>query len=162
MSDDMEPTIDIRASLDWKNPYVTVDAHIPVYIEDNALNDVFTLMRQVREEFAPDFRAAIMDLDRKWPWTPQVVERIPLGVLCTILGDDAEDVTFPIKKIFSQGEEDEYDTRGKTCGDVMEGQPGLVSWVKESLLKRAEDKLDHVDKLGLAALIALTKDQADF
>ena len=153
---DVEPTVNIRVSLDGRSPFINVDARIPIYLEDDDLADVFTLMRRSREEFVPDFRAAVLDLDKKWAWTPAVVRKIPLGTLFKILGEDANEVPFPIQKVFSEGEDNEYDTRGKTCGQVWDENLNLCNWAMQMNLKKKESDLDHVDKLGLAALMALS------
>jgi hypothetical protein len=141
---------------------VQINGRLPYHAEEDVIQEVCALMRRLRDEFAPDVRAAHLRLDRDWIWTPKVVARMPLAWLTKLLGEDAARVSFPVQKVFRPGEDSEYDARGKTCGDVMEEQRELLDWAIELLLQKPEDELDHVDKLGLAAMSALVAPPEDF
>ena len=153
--DDITPTVEVRLSADGNRPFVQINARLPYHAEEQVIQETCVLMRRLRDEFAPDVRAAFLRLDKDWIWKPGIVERLPLAWLTKLLGDDPLQVSFPFQKVFRPGEESEYDARSKTCGEVMAEQRGLIDWGIEILLQKPEAELDHMDKLGLAAMLAL-------
>lgn len=131
--------------LDGDRPYGRGGIRLSPGVQERTVDKAIDLFRQLREKFRPDLEAA-MAPPEGWPWTEVIVARLPVKLLMEYVSpEEAKQVAFPIQKEFSG-----YDSSGKTLGDVLSENPGLLSWLAYEAMKKEVDIDSQYPKMKLA------------
>lgn len=150
------PYVDFRLSLDGDRIYASGGVHLPVGVTDKTIKKAAALFRKVREEFQADLQEAMAPTEG-WFWTDEVVHRLSFDDIVKLMTpDEARQVPFPIQKEFAG-----VDTTGKTLGQVLEMDAGLVSWYAiDTCQPDQRDKQPPARKRAIAAAHVLLIDYA--
>lgn len=141
-------------SLDGDRVYGSGGVYLPPNATDEEVKEAAELFRKVRAEFQADLQEALTPTS-DWFWTDEVIHRLSFDDITRLMTvEEAAQVPFPIPKQFAG-----VDTTGKTIGQVVEMDAGLVTWLALELCQPDQyDKQPPTRKRAIAAAHVLIKD----